>query len=438
MSRMPTSVVRSEQHPSLRGKHPHIEGPQKPPYAISGDGESLKEPLVVSRDKLRNHASSVEANSSDSVQSIGASGVHPGFLLSVFNHQINTLCNRISHPHPQRGNSHDIALSGQLPLDSDLNNASRHTPDVVQRAGHHRKTFTRSDPYSKHPMHTNYKRTVAQHFLKLLRIDGLHQLLDVPKVTYADIEEQRRCPNGRLFISPRRFQYDFEQRRDSEFNTEATYVFAGDFRLLVLRDGWYQPPQFPKEFLDQDYIEFTLFRHLEYVHDVYANLKNPASTADKLSKEANTRRTTRRLKRYLTCESVLLSTPSLERYHPIYQQMGVGSVNSDETDSEMEEGADKRLKRITLGWRGHGPNKLHRRLDEMVEKGKVKGVKGVPAFSFHPFERIPSDKVDNTSLPPRGLPRNCLEPSWLKTLRAAHCDRLFIKEDLYDFDFDFD
>ncbi|KAI0311536.1 hypothetical protein OF83DRAFT_1177467 [Amylostereum chailletii] len=360
-------------------------------------------------------------------------------LLSIFLRNTKTLCDRILHssiesttpstfsplPNTHLGHSRQGDMMGDI-----LAEACAEKP--ILRAGRFRESFVRLDSHSNHPLHEKFIRTIAEHFVKLLRIEGLHQLLSVPKVTNDEIEDHYMSPSNRNFLSADGYHYNFEQERDSAFNAESIYIFAQDFQLRVLWDGWYQPPIFPRQFLELDYIEFTLFRHLEYVNRVYRGLKDPTETSQIILQKVTARRRTRKYKKYKARESHILATPRLRRHHAIYKHMGIGSVSSEETDSETEEGADKRLKLISPAWRSWHAAAFHHAIDDNMAKTKRAAIQ--TASGFTAFHRCPSDWVDTTTMPPKLLPQNCIDVVWMNSLRPSQSRALRIKEENYPFD----
>ncbi|KAI0314358.1 hypothetical protein OF83DRAFT_1174824 [Amylostereum chailletii] len=344
------------------------------------------------------------------------------FVLRVFLQGVNTLCDEMPRCHhdpiPLQTN-----LIGTPPDDSPRTSGSLADPLIsppIRRVGPSLRTFTRSDPYSKDPLHAKFLDTVAKHFIKVLKIDRLENLLDVPNLT-----------ENLLLPSTAPFRYDFEQTRDSESNTEAIYVFALDLRHRVLQDGWYQPPTFPSKFLEQDYIEFTLFRHLQHVHRVYADLKNPRNPAELLLEKTKLRCKCRRSKKFKARGLHVQSSPHLQRHLPIYWKLGSGSVSAEETDTETEDGGDKQFKVVAPGWCSVDVVDLQHQIAAEMEEIKDSSVKSTPGFA--PFERRISDRVDLLASPPQGLPHNCIDPSWLTSLRRSQRDALRVQKNAYVF-----
>lgn len=72
--------------------------------------------------------------------------------------------------------------------------------------------------------------------------------------------------------------------RGHPFNIEAVEVFAEDF-LRRVKEGWYQDPPVPEEFLTETSVISAVTDHLKHVFSVYKRVSSP-NTPDNRQKEA--------------------------------------------------------------------------------------------------------------------------------------------------------
>lgn len=65
------------------------------------------------------------------------------------------------------------------------------------------------------------------------------------------------------------FCYDFRQKHDAAYNSEAVSVFAEDFLFCISKHKWYSNPPIAERFLTLDCVENAIRGHLAYITRLY-------------------------------------------------------------------------------------------------------------------------------------------------------------------------
>jgi hypothetical protein len=247
---------------------------------------------------------------------------------------------------------------------------------------------------------------------------------------------------GCITISCENFRMDFTRDRSIPFNLEAEFEFAINFRHRVLIDKWYSFPPIPDRFMTEEYIIFCLHNHVKYVREKYKEyvVDNSRNTYQKLQLAARSSRKSRvswslisiyspiiiigPFKLFRDRCSVLSFNPSLANHSKLMRTMGVNGVSSDESDNEDD------YIRVSPGWRSEQLAQFLWSLDEEIARHRTAKVGQRRRRGNKARRRVFSALVNNDTLGPPGLPRNCYDEDWLNNLRP-HERRLIRLKD-YD------
>ncbi|KAH7920024.1 hypothetical protein BV22DRAFT_987510, partial [Leucogyrophana mollusca] len=225
----------------------------------------------------------------------------------------------------------------------------------------------------------------------------------------------RRDPDC-ITITAGNFRLDMTRSRSSPFNKQALCVAAADFITKVTEAKWYNYPAIPAKFLEPEYVEFTLYGQMLNLRRAYRERSTPDSTNLIAARLKSVARSGRKSRLLATRVEAATKDPRLVEHLPLITKLSHHCVSSDEAEGD---GSDKCFASKTPIWRSNEFSAFLWRLDEVIAARRVPKVghnvvKGnPPRRRYHPTPPC----VSTTSIAPPGLPINCYDPAWYKSLQ---------------------
>lgn len=128
---------------------------------------------------------------------------------------------------------------------------------------------------------------------------------------------------------------------------------------------------------------------------------------------------------------------SLSDHLPLLQYMGTRADSSDESADEepidIRSKANRVYRKISPYWRSRQLSHFLWKLDEIVFQQRLPKVGCRRVAGTLPRTRIQALSYNKYSVAPPGLPRNCYNEDWLRTLWPHELDALQMQEHDYDF-----
>lgn len=123
--------------------------------------------------------------------------------------------------------------------------------------------------------------------------------------------------------------------------------------------------------------------------------------------------------------------PALTHHSHLLDAIGVQGMSSDESDYKSGQVA---FNRILPGWRSQELQDFLWHLDDIRDEVAKRPVGNRRHGLQRGRQRLRTHlKINEESIAPPNLPRNCYRPKWLKGLRQYHLKKLEIVGDNYDF-----
>jgi len=232
---------------------------------------------------------------------------------------------------------------------------------------------------------------------------------------------------GCIVITIDNFRYDFAHAMNSSFNAEAVQMFAKHLssRLTTGPDrAELLTRSVPMELASEESIRRLLITQIRYLKFKY----NGVSRNEVAKRKAN-----RRSRKQINFKrrKDIADTPEFIAHKALISQLGTQGVSSDETDTENVKFPDlpgfrkiRVLRTIEPSWRSDALGGLCAAMDRAArDRADIRRSQRIRLG--HKSERIA----------PPGLPRNCYNSEWVKTLSTYDLGRINTQEFDYDFSF---